>query len=72
LQAEIRQLRAALYRAQQELVPRSPAALVATLERILAKAQDRTIWPIDENWQRVKVFVDRLENALSAARDLKL
>jgi hypothetical protein len=72
LQVENRQLRAALSRAQKELVPRSPARLVATLQLIYTKAQDRTIWPIDENWERVKVFVDRLENALSAARALKL
>jgi hypothetical protein len=72
LQVEIRQLRGALSRAQQELVLRSPARLVATLEHIYTKAQDRTTWPIDENWQQVKVFVDRLESALSAARALKL
>jgi hypothetical protein len=72
-QAENRQLRAALYRAQQELVPRTPARLVATLQLICTKGRDRTIWPNDPaNWAKVKEFVDRLENALSAAKGLKL
>lgn len=72
LQAEIHQLRADLYRAQQQLVPRSPAELIAMLEHIYTKAQNRTIWPIDENWERVKVFVGQLENVLNTARALKL
>lgn len=42
LQAEIHQLRADLYRAQQQLVPRSPAELIAMLEHIYTKAQNRT------------------------------
>ena len=42
------------------------------LEHIYTKAQNRTIWPIDENWERVKVFVGQLENVLNTARALKL
>jgi hypothetical protein len=72
LQAENRKLRAALYRAQQELVPRTPASIVAMLELICTKVPDRTIWPPDQNWEKVRDFADQLQNALSAAKALKL
>lgn len=73
LQVEIRRLRAALSHAQRQLVPHSPAALIATLQHIYPKTRDRPFWPPDpENWERVKVFADQLENVLNIAKDLKL
>jgi hypothetical protein len=73
LQVEIRQLRAALSRAQRQLVPHSPASLVAMLEHIYTKARDRTIWPPDpENWQRVRDFADKLQSVVNMAKALKL
>jgi len=72
LQAENRQLRADLYRAQRQLVPHSPAAAILMLQHIYYKARDRKFRPDDSDWERVKDFADQLENVLSAAKLVKL
>jgi hypothetical protein len=78
-QRHISQLEAELRQAQGKLdawndgggddVLSTPAALIAMLERISIKARDKKFWPADpENCERVKVFADQLQTALSTAK----